>query len=119
MRVSSAADPFTTLAFDSDIGVNGRVGLQLQDNLEFAGMRIEPRLIANFWHTFSGNDTVLFNQVTALTTPFNESVFEIGGGAQAEFTEQFGGYAQFSYSTNLGGQYVQAIRGTIGVRYSW
>jgi outer membrane autotransporter protein len=114
-----AADPFTTLAFDDNIGVSGRVGLQVDDEVQIEDMRIEPRLIANFWRTFSGDDTVLFNQVTALSTPFAETVFEIGGGGAARFTDHFGGYADFTYSTNLGGEYVHAVRGFVGVRYSW
>lgn len=91
----------------------------MEDNLIIGGVQFQPRLIANFWHTFSGNDTVAFNAVTELSTPFDESAFEIGAGVAAQLAEQFSGYAQFSYTTNLDGQYLQAIRGTIGIRYSW
>jgi outer membrane autotransporter protein len=114
-----AADPFTTLLFDDNIGVTGRIGLQLDDEVQFEGMTVKPRLIANFWRTFSGNDTVLFDQAVALSTPFDQTVFEIGGGGEARLTEQLGGYADFTYSTNLGGQSLRAIRGLVGLRYSW
>jgi len=40
-------------------------------------------------------------------------------GEKLTLTNQFSSYAQFSYTTNLSGQYVQAIHGTIGIRYSW
>jgi outer membrane autotransporter protein len=114
-----AADPFTTLVFHNDTGVSGRIGLQLEDNLIAGGMQIQPRLIANFWHTLKGSDTVVFNTVNALSTPFNESSFQIGAGVAARFTNQFSGYAEFSYTTNLGSQYEQAISGIIGMRYGW
>jgi outer membrane autotransporter protein len=119
ISLDSTADPFTTLEFHNDLGVSGRIGLQLRDNINVDQMLIQPRLIANFWHTFSGNDTVLFNTVNALSTPFEESVFQIGAGVTARLTNQFGTYAEFSYTTNLDGQYEEAITGTIGIRYSW
>lgn len=119
IHFDNAADPFTTLVFHDDTGVTGRIGLQLEDNLIAGPIQIQPRLIANFWHSFSGNDTVVFNSVTALSTPFNESAFEIGAGVAARLAEQVSGFAEFSYTTNLDGQYLQAIRGTIGIRYSW
>ena len=119
IRFDSASDPFTTLVFHDDTGVTGRIGLRLVDNLIVGGMQIQPRIIANFWHTFSGNDSVVFNTVETLSTPFSETFFEIGAGVSARLAEQLSGFAEFSYTTNLDGPDVQAIRGIVGVRFSW
>ena len=117
---NGATDQFTTLAFNDDSSFTGRLGLQLQDNVVVGdGIWLQPRLLTNLWHTFSGGDTVDFNSVTPLTTPFGQTTFEVGGAVAGRFSDQLGAYAQFSYTTNVGGDYVQAIKGIIGIRYNW
>jgi type V secretory pathway adhesin AidA len=97
----------------------GRIGLQLNDNIQIGGMWFEPRLLANIWHSFSGNDTAVFNHATTFATPFESTSFEIGGAVVARLTHNFGAYVQASYRANLGGQFTEAKRGMVGVRYSW
>jgi outer membrane autotransporter protein len=119
ININPAADPFTTVAFYSDAGITGRLGLQLQDNLNLDGLWLQPRLIANLWRTFSGNDTTLYQNVIPISAPFGSTTIEVGGGAAAYINKQLSAYAQATYTTNIGGEYVQDIKGIIGLRYSW
>jgi autotransporter family porin len=119
IHINPATDPFTTVAFYSDATITGRLGLQLQDNLNVVGLWVQPRLIANFWRTFAGNDTTLYQGVIPISAPFGSTTIEIGGGTAAYVDKHFSAYAQATYTTNVGGAYVQDIKGIIGLRYSW
>lgn len=119
ITINPAADPFTTVAFYGDDSATGRLGLQLQDNLNFDGLWLQPRLIANLWRTFNGNDTTLYQSLVPVSAPFGATTLEVGGGAAAYVTRQLSAYAEATYTTNVGGAYVQDIKGIIGLRYSW
>jgi len=43
---------------------------------------------------------------------------EGSGGAAGHITDQLGAYAQFSYSTNIGGDYVRRFGGMVGLRFT-
>jgi outer membrane autotransporter protein len=112
-----AADPFTTLDFHLDDSFTGRLGFQIQDNLIVDGMGIQPRLLFNYWHNFGGTDTTVYNAIIPLTTDFGADAIEVGAGIAAHLSDKIGGYAQVSYTTNVGGDYRQDIMGTIGFRF--
>jgi len=120
VNINPAADRYTTVAFDSDTTITGRLGLQLQDNLNVgSGLWLQPRLIANLWRTFNGQDTTLYQNVIPISAPFGATTLEAGGGIAAYATKHLSAYAQATYTTNVGGEYVQDIKGIVGLRYSW
>jgi outer membrane autotransporter protein len=57
--------------------------------------------------------------VIPISAPFGSTTVEVGGGAAAYISKQLSAYAQATYTTNIGGEYVQDIKGIIGLRYSW
>jgi autotransporter family porin len=119
VSIDSAADPFTTVDFDSGNSVTGRFGLQLQDNLIVDGFWIQPRVLVNLWHTFDGNDTTIFQSVIPISAPFESTTVEMGGGMAAYVDRNLSTYAQITYTANVGGEYVHAVKEMIGARYSW
>jgi hypothetical protein len=112
-----AADPFTTLNFHLADSFTGRLGLQLQDNMIAGGIPLQPRLFFHFWHSFGATDTTVFNSAIPIATNFGADAIEVGIGAAAHLEDKISGYGQFSYTTNVGGDYRQAILGTIGFRF--
>jgi outer membrane autotransporter protein len=119
LNFDPATDPFTSVAFDSDTSITGRIGLQLQDNLKYDAMWIQPRILINLWHTFAGNDTTIYNNIIPIAAPFEQTTVEMGGGAVARLTDQFSAYGQATYTRNIDGEYVERISAILGVRYSW
>ena len=117
--IASAVDPFSTIGFDSDNSVTGRFGLELRDNLNVDGFWIQPRAIVNLWHTFDGNDTTIYDSATPIAAPFGSTTVEMGGGVAAYVDRNLSTYAQITYTTNVGGEYVHAVKEMIGVRYGW
>jgi outer membrane autotransporter protein len=118
-RFDPTSDPFTRLSFNLDDAVTGRAGLRLQGHFAGGSTLIQPYLQANLWHTFGGTDFAVFNDITALGTPFQGTTFEIGGGVVAKLSSHFGLHAQASYTTNVGGQFREALQGNVGVRITW
>jgi autotransporter family porin len=119
ININSAADPFTTVDFNSDASITGRLGIQLQDNLNVDGFWIQPRVLANVWRTFDGNDTTIYQAVIPISAPFASTTVEMGGGMAAYVDRRLSTYAQITYTTNVGGEYVHAVKEMLGVRYSW
>lgn len=117
--IGSAADPFTMVDFGSDGSVTGRFGIQLQDNLIVDGFWIQPRALVNLWHTFDGNDTTVYDSAVPISAPFGSTTVEMGGGVAAYVDHNLSTYAQITYTTNVGGEYVHAVKEMIGVRYGW
>lgn len=112
----NAFDPYTTLSFDSDLAFTARAGLQLQDNLDWDSHWVQPRLFVNFWHTAGGKDTTLYNAVIPLPIGFQQTLTEVGTGAAARVSGSVGLFGQFSYSTNIGGDYIRRLNAMIGLR---
>jgi outer membrane autotransporter protein len=82
-------------------------------------MWFQPRILANLWHTFSGNDATIFDSTRSLLTPFGQTTVEVGGGGAMLFPSGFGAYAQFTYTADVSGNEVHAVKGIVGVRYNW
>ena len=74
---------------------------------------------ANLWHAFGGTDSTVFNNVFTLPTPFEATSLEISGGVVAKLADRFGVYARVSYTTNVGGNFREAIGGQLGLRATW
>jgi outer membrane autotransporter protein len=114
------ADPFTTLRYNLDDSLFGRVGLRLQNEAVAApGVRLQFHLLTNLWQAFKGTDASVFNNAVTLQTPFEARALEYGGGVVLRFGNRAGIFAQGSYTTNLGGAYRETIQGTAGVRFTW
>lgn len=118
-RFDPTADPFTTLSFNLEDNFTGRFGLRLEGDTSFNGVRLQPFAIANLWHAFQGTDSTVFNDTVTFATPFEATAFEIGGGIVAKFAESLGVYARGTYTTNVGGNYREAIKGQMGLRATW
>jgi outer membrane autotransporter protein len=111
-------DPFSTVAFDPDNAVSGRIGARLKGSFVVGSATLEPYLKANLWHTFAGTDATRFATVS-LPTRFESTSFEIGGGLAARVTDQVSLYAAASYETDLGGDHRETIKGNLGLQVTW
>jgi outer membrane autotransporter protein len=111
-------DRFSTVAFDPDDALTGRIGARLKGTFTIGSATVEPYLKANLWHTFEGSDATRFATVT-LPTRFETTSLEIGGGLAARVADQVSLYAAASYETNLGGAHRETIRGNLGLQVTW
>ncbi|WP_457584338.1 autotransporter family protein [Ensifer canadensis] len=118
LSLDDTADRFSSVSFDADDGVTGRLGFRLQGNVETEAARFQPYFKANLWHEFDAEDRVSFDTSPILTERGGTAI-EIGGGVVAKLTETTSVYATADYTTNLGGEKTRIFEGNIGVVVKW
>lgn len=118
LSLDDAKDRFSSVSFDSDDDVTGRIGLRLQGETVLNGTPLQPYLKANLWHNFGGTDTVDF-EGTDISTESRSTSFEFGGGVVAKVTDKVSVFATGDYTTNLGGDKRRVLEGNLGVSVKW
>jgi outer membrane autotransporter protein len=118
LSLDDASDRFSTVSFDLDDHVNGRLGLRLQGDTMLNGMALQPYLKANIWHDFGGTDHVDF-EGTDISTEGKSTSLEFGGGVVAKVTDKVSIFATGDYTTNLGGDRRRVLEGNLGFSVKW
>lgn len=119
ISLDSQDDGISKVEFDSDSAWTGRLGTRLKGRYQVSGMPVEPYLRANLWHTFSGTDTVTFDDVHRIDTEQRASTAELGVGVILSLSNSVSAYAGVDYSNNLDSNQQRSVAGTIGLRASW
>ncbi|MCJ8207528.1 autotransporter outer membrane beta-barrel domain-containing protein [Pseudomonas sp. RGM2987] len=112
-------DGISRVEFDSDSAWTGRLGARLKGRYQVSGMPVEPYLRANLWHTFSGTDTVTFDNTDRVQTQQRSSTADLGIGVIVSLAPAVSLYAGADYSNNLDSNQQRSVAGNLGVRISW
>ncbi|WP_411962622.1 autotransporter outer membrane beta-barrel domain-containing protein [Mesorhizobium sp. CO1-1-11] len=118
LSLDDAKDRFSSVSFDSDGSVTGRIGARLQGESAVNGIALQPYLKANIWHDFGGTDRVSFD-TTDISTEGRSTSFEFGGGIVAKVTDKVSIFATGDYTTNLGGDKRRILEGNLGFSVKW
>lgn len=118
LSLDDTADRYSSVSFDSEDTVTGRLGLRLQGRYETSAGLIQPYLKANLWHSFSSDQTVRFAG-DPIVTELGGTSLELGGGVTAALTETVSLFATVDYTTNLGGEKKRSWEGNIGLSVKW
>lgn len=110
-------DRFSSVAFDADDAVTGRVGARLVYRSEDS--RFQPYIKANFWHGFNGTDSLRFGTDPVISEQeFN--AFEFGGGLVAKFNDKVSFYVSGDYTIDTGSdEDRKTFEGNLGMRVAW
>jgi autotransporter family porin len=111
-------DRFSSVSFDSDSAVTGRLGVRLQGDYKMDAWNLQPYLKANLWHGFDSDQTVNFGG-TPIITEIGGTSLELGGGVIAKVNESVSLFATADYTTNLGGEKQRIVEGNIGISFKW
>lgn len=112
-------DGVSRVEFDSDSAWTGRLGARLKGRYQVSGIPVEPYLRANLWHTFSGTDTVTFDNTDRVETQQRSSTADLGIGVIVSLAPAVSLYAGADYSNNLDSNQQRSVAGNLGVRISW
>jgi outer membrane autotransporter protein len=112
-------DGVSRVEFDSDGAWTGRLGARLKGRYQVSGMPVEPYLRANLWHTFSGTDSVTFDNTERVETQQRASTADLGVGVIVSLAPSVSVYASADYSNNLDSNQQRSVAGNLGVRVSW
>lgn len=118
LSLDDATDRFSSVSFDLDDQVSGRLGLRLQGETVLNGIALQPYLKANLWHDFGGTDHVNFG-ATDISTEGKSTSLEFGGGVVAKVTDKVSLFATGDYTTNLGGDKRRVLEGNLGFSVKW
>jgi outer membrane autotransporter protein len=119
ISLDSQDDGVSRVSFDSDGAWTGRLGARLKGRYDVGGRPLEPYLRANLWHTFSGSDTVTFDDVDQVTTEQKSSSADVGLGVVLSLASTVSVYAGADYSSNIDSQDLRGLSGNVGLRVSW
>ena len=119
ISLDSQDDGISRVSFDSDTSWTGRLGARLKGRYEVNGMPVEPYLRSNFWHTFSGTDTVSFDHTNRIKTEQKSSSADIGIGLIVSISSSVSLYTSADYSSKIDGNDLEGVVGNLGVRVSW
>ena len=118
LSIDDQKDSFSSVRFESDDAVRGRLGVRLQGRYETGSGTFQPYLKANIWHDFSADQTVRFGS-DPIVTEIEGTSLEIGGGIVAELSKNLSLFATADYTTNLGGERSRVWEGNLGLNVKW
>lgn len=118
LSLDDQLDSFSSVSFDSDDVVTGRLGLRLLGNFETGVGITQPYLKANLWHNFSADQTIRFAG-DPIISEIGGTSLELGGGIVAQLTENVSLFTTADYTMNLGGQKKRIFEGNIGLSVKW
>ncbi|MCR4269324.1 autotransporter domain-containing protein, partial [Nitratireductor sp. ZSWI3] len=118
LSLDDQRDRFSSVSFDADDVVTGRLGLRLQGNFETGMGMIQPYLKANLWHNFSADQTISFDG-NPIVTEIDGTSLELGGGIVARLSEKVSLFATADYTTDLSGEKTEIFEGNLGLSVKW
>ncbi|MBR0667767.1 autotransporter outer membrane beta-barrel domain-containing protein [Roseomonas hellenica] len=120
VSVDRARDQFSSVDWDEDDAVTGRLGARLQYTGRDERTLWQPYAKVNLWHAFSGSDRIRFGSSAPIESSFGETALEVGAGVTARVNQTTSFYAHADYRWSLGGDSRQtATQGSIGIRFNW
>lgn len=119
LSLGTMQDRFASLALSGSDAVTGRIGARLQGAFQAGSVRWQPYLNLNLWHNFERTDKVTFDAADVISTKFDGTSLEIGGGVIAKLSPAVSLYATGGYTTALGGKDRRSVQGNLGLRVTW
>jgi outer membrane autotransporter protein len=119
ISLDSQNDGISKVSFDSDGSWTGRLGARLKARYQVNGLPVEPYVRANLWHTFSGTDSVTFDDADVISTEQKSSTADIGLGVILTLDSAVSLYASTDYSRNIDSNDQRSVVGNLGIRVSW
>lgn len=111
-------DLFSSIDHRDSSTVSGRIGARLQGRYTWGSVPVRPYLTVDLWHTFKGSDKTLFD-ANLITTRYDETALEVGGGVAAEIASNVSLFAKASYLTNTSSERSRGVSGNIGLQVTW
>lgn len=120
VSVNESSDAFSSVAWQAEDAVTGRLGTRLQYSFEDGVKLWQPYAKVNLWHGFGGTDTIALGGSPSLQSRFGQTSVEVGGGITARFSKMTSLYGHVDYKRSLSGeQKLSSIQGAVGLRLNW
>jgi len=111
-------DTLSSVRFDTDDGLTGRIGARLQGTFVAASGEFKPYLKANLWRTFETNDTISFD-ADPIEIESEGTTLELGGGIAHKFSDRYSAFVAADYNFDISGERRREFEGNIGLQIQW
>ncbi|NJJ60254.1 autotransporter family protein [Pseudomonas sp. B14(2022)] len=115
-KLDKQNDGISDVSYDADTTVTSRLGVRLRGDYQVRSMPLQPYVRANVWHTSAGQNTVTFNDVTAIDTEQKSTTLDLSAGATLKVATGISLYAEVGYNRNLDSNTFNGRQGTVGLR---
>lgn len=113
-------DGLSTVRFQRDNAVTGRLGARLEGRFSAAGGTWKPYAKANLWHTFSGTNALFFGPTDQVANRRNASALEVGAGVVGQVSKTVAMYGGLAYTRAIGNDGERSgMQGQVGMRVRW
>ncbi len=119
ISLDSQNDGISSVSFDNQDYLAGRVGARLKGHYLIDGTAVEPYVRANVWHSTGGSDTVTYNEVDRIKTEHKASWANVDLGLVAQLSSSVSAYVSVGYNSNLDSNEHEGANGNLGVRFNW
>jgi hypothetical protein len=119
LNFDSTSDIFSTLDFQPGDAWYGRLGARLEWNTTMDAKPAKPFFELNLWHGFGGTDTTVYDASIPIAIPFGNTDIEAAIGIVSQVSQSFSLNVRLGWLTSIEGNFQEAYKGQIGLRYAW
>lgn len=119
IKLDTARDPVSKVAFHSEHYWRTRLGVRLKGEYRVGGTPVEPYVRANLRHTLDGEDAVTFDDIDTLRSQHRATQATLGVGLAARLSDDVSLYLNTDYARSLDSQPQESLQGSLGLRISW
>jgi outer membrane autotransporter protein len=117
--LDSFDDGISSVRFQRDNAVTGRLGARLEGRFEAGGGVWKPYLKLNLWHTFSGSNAIYLGPTDQVVNRRNSGALEAGGGIVGQLNRKLAVYGGLAYTSAVGNTQQTGWQGQVGMRLRW
>lgn len=117
--LDSFDDGISSVRFQRDNAVTGRLGARLEGRFEAGGGVWKPYLKLNLWHTFSGSNAIYLGPTDQVVNRRNSGALEAGGGIVGQLNRTLAVYGGLAYTSAVGNTQQTGWQGQMGLRVRW
>jgi outer membrane autotransporter protein len=120
--VNGTRDNSSALTWNTADAITGRLGLRLYHTSTTAGNTIwQPYIRVNLWEAFKDSDKLTFDNSAPVDTRFGGMSLEGALGMTVKVNNITSIYGEAGYRHDIGNsqQKLEAISGTVGMRFNW
>ena len=118
VALGSASEPYTSIDYANLDGFTGRLGARVEANTKIDEHPAKFFASADFWHQFTTQSSVQFNDV-GINTAVGGTSLELQAGLDAEISKTVSAFGGINYSTGLDGQAQRSFGANVGLRVKW
>lgn len=119
IKLDTARDPVSKVAFHSEHYWRTRLGVRLKGEYRVGGTPVEPYVRANLRHMLDGEDAVTFDDIDTLRSQHRATQATLGVGLAARLSDDVSLYLNTDYARSLDSQPQESLQGSLGLRISW